>query len=46
MNYPAMVRIKQHFNTNSIQDIPAAVRAEISKISLREIIAPGDSMAG
>jgi hypothetical protein len=45
MNYPAMVRIKQHFNTNSIQDIPETVRAEISKIKPREIIAPGDNVA-
>ena len=45
MNYPAMVRIKQHFNTNSIQDIPAAVRSEIAKIKPREIIAPGDNVA-
>ncbi|UCG06511.1 MAG: DUF2088 domain-containing protein [Desulfobacterales bacterium] len=45
MKYPAMVRIKQNFNTNSIQDIPEAVRREIIKISPREIIAPGDSVA-
>ena len=45
MNYPAMVRIKQHFNTHSIQDIPAAVRAEMGKIGLQEIITPGGSVA-
>ena len=45
MNYPAMVRVKQDFDTNSIQDIPAAVRAEILKIKPAEIIAPGDSVA-
>ncbi len=45
MNYPAMVRIKQHFNTSSIQDIPEAVRSEISKIKPRDNIAPGDSVA-
>lgn len=45
MNYPAMVRIKQHFNTHSIQDIPAAVRAEMEKIKLQEIITPGASVA-
>jgi hypothetical protein len=45
MNTPAMVRIKQHFNTNSILDIPAAVRSEISKIPLQKIITPGDSVA-
>jgi hypothetical protein len=45
MNYPAMVRIKQHFNTHSIQDIPAAVSAEMGKIKLQEIITPGASVA-
>jgi hypothetical protein len=45
MNYPAMARIKQQFNTNSIQDIPEAVRAEIQKIKPQEIIAPGNSVA-
>lgn len=45
MNYPAVVRIKQHFNTNSIQDIPEAVRSEIAKIKPQEIIAPGNSVA-
>ncbi|MGD8883187.1 MAG: lactate racemase domain-containing protein [Desulfobacterales bacterium] len=45
MNYPAVVRIKQHFNTNSIQDIPEAVRSEIAKLKPQEIIAPGNSVA-
>jgi hypothetical protein len=45
MNYPTMVRIKQHFNTHSIQDIPAAVRAEMEKIKLQEIITAGSSVA-
>jgi hypothetical protein len=45
MNDPAMVRIKQHFNTHSIQNIPAAVRAEMEKIKLEEIITPGGSVA-
>ena len=45
MNTPAMVRIKQHFNTNSILDIPATVRAEISKIALQEIIPSENSVA-
>jgi hypothetical protein len=45
MNIPAMVRIKQHFDTHSIDDIPAAVRSEISKIALQEIITPGNSVA-
>jgi hypothetical protein len=45
MNIPALVRIKQHFDTHSIDDIPAAVRSEISKIALQEIITPGNSVA-
>jgi hypothetical protein len=45
MNLPAMARVKQDFNTNSIQDIPAAVRSEFAKIKPREIIAPGNSVA-
>ena len=45
MNIPAMVRIKQHFDTHSIEDIPAAVRSEISKIALQQIITPGNSVA-
>ena len=45
MSFPAMVRVKQQFNTNSILDIPEAVRAEITKIKPREIIAPGNSVA-
>jgi nickel-dependent lactate racemase len=45
MKCPAMIRIRQNFNTNSIQDIPEAVRSEIAKIKPREIIAPGNSVA-
>lgn len=40
-----MIRIRQNFNTNSIQDIPEAVRSEIARIKPREIIAPGNSVA-
>lgn len=45
MKYPSMVRIKQNFSTNSIADIPAAVRSEIAKIRPGEIIRPGNSVA-
>ncbi len=45
MKCPAMIRIRQNFNTNSIQDIPEVVRSEIAKIKPREIIAPGNSVA-
>ncbi len=45
MKCPAMIRIRQNFNTGSIQDIPEAVRSEIARIKPREIIAPGNSVA-
>jgi len=45
MNYPAMVRVKQHFHTHSIQDVPEAVRSEFAKIKAQEIIAPGNTVA-
>jgi hypothetical protein len=45
MNYPAMVRIKQHFNTHSIQDIPQEIRAELASVNIRAMIAPGDTVA-
>ncbi|UCE53144.1 MAG: DUF2088 domain-containing protein [Desulfobacterales bacterium] len=45
MKYPLMIRIKQNFNTNSIKDIRAAVRSELARIKLLEIIAPGNSVA-
>ncbi len=45
MKCPVMIRIRQNFNTGSIQDIPEAVRSEIARIKPREIIAPGNSVA-
>lgn len=45
MNIPAMVRIKQHFDTRSIEDIPAVVRSELSKTGPAKIIKPGNSVA-
>ncbi len=40
-----MVRIKQHFNTSPVKDIPAEVRAEIARIQPEKIIARGDTVA-
>ncbi|UCF92670.1 MAG: DUF2088 domain-containing protein [Desulfobacterales bacterium] len=45
MSYPAMVKICQNFKTNSIQNIPATVQAEIARIKPQERIKPGDSVA-
>ena len=40
-----MVRVKQKFNTNPIQDIPKAIRSEFAKIKPQEQIAPEKSVA-
>jgi hypothetical protein len=40
-----MVPVKQHFNTNPIQDIPAKVRSELSGIQPHKIIARGNTVA-
>ncbi len=45
MKFPKMVRIKQNFKTNSITDIPAAVRGEINRIQPRKIIGRGQTVA-
>jgi len=45
MKFPKMVRIKQHFNTKPVKDIPATVRAEINRIKPREIIGKGETVA-
>ncbi len=44
MNFPFMVRIKQHFETNPIKNIGSAVRQELERLRLREIIFPGQSV--
>jgi hypothetical protein len=45
MKYPAMIRIRQNFNTHSIQNPAQAVRSEIAKIKPHEVITPGKSVA-
>jgi hypothetical protein len=45
MKFPAMVRVRQHFNTKSIQDIPETVRAELAKLDLPKIISKGQTVA-
>jgi hypothetical protein len=45
MKLPRMVRIKQHFNTTPIKDIPAKVRTELAGIRPQKIIARGDTVA-
>jgi hypothetical protein len=45
MKFPKMVRIKQQFHTNPVKDIPAAVRAELSRIEPQKIIGQGQTVA-
>ena len=45
MKFPKMVRVKQQFKTNSIADIPAAVRTEINRINPHQIIGKGQTVA-
>ena len=45
MPYPRMMRIHQHFEAPTIEDIPAAVRAEVARLSLSSKVKKGDSIA-
>jgi hypothetical protein len=45
MALPKMVRIRQEFKTNSIQDVPGTVSKELAKLNLRRTIKPGASVA-
>ncbi len=45
MNYPAMIKIRQNFNTHSIQNIAETVRAEVAKVKPQQIISAGDTVA-
>jgi hypothetical protein len=45
MAYPRMVRVRQKFNTKPMKDIPGAVKKELAKLNLQEIISPGSSVA-
>lgn len=45
MHYPHMFRIKQHFDAPRIDDVPAAVRAEIDRINPGAYIKPGQTVA-
>ena len=45
MKYPKMVRVKQHFNTSPIEDIPAKVRTELAAIQPQKMITRGDTVA-
>lgn len=45
MKYPKMARIKQHFNSTPLENIPAKVRAEIARIQPEKFIGRGDTVA-
>ena len=45
MRYPRMVRVKQHFKTNAVKDIPENVRTELGRIKFQKIIGRGHTVA-
>lgn len=45
MKYPKMIRIKQNFITNPIEDIAGTVRSELDKIQPQKLIARGQTVA-
>jgi hypothetical protein len=45
MPYPAIVRIRQHFERPRVEDIPAAVAGTLERLDLRARIRPGQTVA-
>ena len=45
MNFPSMVKIRQHFNTTMISDIPAEIHSEFVKLGPQNTISPGRMVA-
>ena len=45
MNYPNMVRVRQHFDAPRVLDVAGAVREEIAKINPGTMIKAGDTVA-
>ncbi len=45
MGLPSVVRVRQHFERPRIEDIPAAVTAELEKLDLPACIRPGHTVA-
>ncbi|MEE2726574.1 MAG: lactate racemase domain-containing protein [Candidatus Latescibacterota bacterium] len=45
MSFPNMLRIRQHFDAPTVEDIPAAVSEEITRLSLSARVKPGQSVA-
>jgi hypothetical protein len=45
MRYPRMMRIQQHFNTPGIDDVARAVRDELARIDLPQLVCSNDTVA-
>ncbi|MGB0606149.1 MAG: lactate racemase domain-containing protein [Candidatus Latescibacterota bacterium] len=45
MSFPNMLRIRQHFDAPTVEDIPAAVSEEITRLNLSARVKPGQSVA-
>jgi hypothetical protein len=45
MPHPLMLRIRQRFDAPRVADVPGAVRAELARIGVRELIHPGETVA-
>lgn len=45
MNYPNMVRVRQHFDAPRVHDVAGTVREEIAKINPGNMIKAGDTVA-
>jgi len=43
--YPLMFRVRQHFDAQRVDDIPATVEAELAKLQLGQTIRPGQRVA-
>ncbi|MCY4605875.1 MAG: [Fe-S]-binding protein, partial [Gemmatimonadetes bacterium] len=45
MSLPRMLRVRQHFSAPTVEDIPAAVRAEVQRLNLGPKVKPGETIA-
>jgi hypothetical protein len=45
MSYPAVVRIRQHFDRPRVEDVPAAVASSLEALELGKRIRPGQTVA-
>ena len=45
MSLPRMMKVRQHFDGPTLEDIEGTVRAEVAKMNLDNRVKPGDSVA-